>query len=88
MQPISIREPYWKAGNEFKWNSVYGQTGIPLPIIYIKGDGYLYVQIQTKENVWAIPKSRARAIVFRYKAYKNINGINNCVIPWDAFQKV
>lgn len=88
MQPISIREPYWKAGNEFKWDNIYGQSGIPIQNINIKGEGYLYIQLYGKSEVWAIPKSRARAIVFRYKSYKDINGIKHCVVPWDAFQKV
>jgi hypothetical protein len=88
MKILMIPEPYWNAGREFGWDGQFSQIGIPIDIPYIKGEGYLHIQVQGRPDIWAVSKARARAIVLHYKAYRVINGVKHCVVPWAAFNKV
>lgn len=87
MQPIPIPEPYWNAGKEFRWDKIYSQTGIPIPTEQLKGNGYIYVRVQNKNEIWVISKQRAISIVNRFKSRKKVNEVDVCIIPWGAFQK-
>ena len=88
MKPIPIPEPYWNAGREFHWDKVYRQTGIPVPTAQLEGDGYVYVRVQNKMDIWDVSKQRARMIVQKYKSKKIIEEKEVSIVPWDAFQKV
>ena len=88
MKPIPIPEPYWNAGRDFHWDKLYRQTGIPIPTAQLEGDGYVYVRVQDKKDIWAVSKQRARMIVAKYKAKKMMQEIEHSIVPWDAFQKM
>lgn len=84
-----IREPFWSAGQKYKWEG--SRTGIGLNIDYfkdLKDEDYLKVKIIISKETknYQIQKSKAKELVKRYNSQEMAKGVKLIVLPLYEFE--